>query len=145
MHSRVGYWGPPLLWAAVIFLASTDAFSAAHTGSVLEEIVTAIVGHRLAAEQFATLHFLVRKSAHFVEYGLLGALLFRAMREGRTGWNWRWAAGAIVIAAAVAASDEWHQTFVPSRTPSPIDVGIDTVGAAVAQLVIAVRQRMLFE
>jgi len=71
-------------------------------------------------------------------------LLFRAVRRERVGWNWRWAAAAIAIAACVAASDEWHQSFVPSRTASVVDVGIDTAGATVAQVVIRAAQMVFF-
>jgi len=40
----------------------------------------------------------------------------------------------VAISAAVAGLDEWHQLFVPSRTASPMDVLIDTIGAALAQV-----------
>ena len=38
-------------------------------------------------------------------------------------------AGTIAIATLYAASDEWHQSFVPSRSASIVDVLIDCVGA----------------
>lgn len=139
------YWLPPIVWAAVIFTASTDLFSAAHTGSVLEAIITAILGHPLSREHFDLLHFLIRKSAHLTEYGILGALLFRAVRGDRSGFSARWAIVAIVIALCVASGDEWHQAFVPSRTPSPVDVAIDTVGAALAQGLIRAAQMLFFK
>jgi VanZ family protein len=132
---RLGYWIPPAVWTAIILLASSDFFSASHTGSFLEAVVTSVLGHSLSPETFATMHFVVRKSAHLTEYGILGALLFRAIRSGRAGWDWRWAATAVLLAASVAAVDEWHQTFIPSRTGTPRDVLIDATGAAVAQLV----------
>ena len=128
------YWIPPILWAAVIFAASTSVFSAAHTGSILESIVTAIVGHPLKTSQFDVIHFLARKAGHVAEYAVFGALLFRAIREDRTGWSARWALAAILIAALYAATDEWHQSFVPGRTPSALDVLLDTVGASLAQV-----------
>ena len=39
---------------------------------------------------------------------------------------------ALLMSACYAATDEWHQGFVADRNPSPIDVGIDTLGAAIA-------------
>lgn len=130
----VRYWLPPILWAAVIFTASSALFSADHTGLVLETILTAIVGHPLPAPQFDAIHFAVRKAGHLTEYAIFGALLFRAVRGGRRGWNVRWAVAAIVIAACYAVTDEWHQSFVPLRTPSAWDVLIDTVGATFTQV-----------
>jgi VanZ family protein len=42
----------------------------------------------------------------------------------------------LVVAAAFAVLDEWHQSFVPLRQSSPIDVAIDTFGALLAQLLV---------
>ncbi len=141
IRAFVRYWLPLIAWIAVIFTASTDVFSAQHTGSVIEAIISVIVGHPLPSEQFEPLHFAIRKLAHLTEYAILGALAFRALRRDEEGWDRRWAMAAIAIALAVAASDEYHQNFVPSRTPSPVDVAIDTVGAAIAQAVIWRRVR----
>jgi VanZ family protein len=118
----------------MILLASSDLFSSSHTGAFLETLLTSLLGHPLLPETFDTLNFIVRKSAHLTEYGILGALLFRAIRSGRTGWEWRWAAAAVLFAASVAMVDEWHQTFVPSRTGTAKDVLLDATGAAVAQV-----------
>lgn len=121
---------------AVIFTASTDLFSAQHTGSVIETIITAILGHPLPTAEFDPLHFVIRKLAHLTEYAILGALTYRAVRGEERGWKGRWAIAAIVIAAVVAATDEFHQEFVPSRGPSPVDVIIDTIGATIAQGIV---------
>ena len=44
---------------------------------------------------------------------------------------------ALIVCAAYAASDEFHQCFSDGRGPSPVDVMIDTVGAAIALLLRA--------
>lgn len=138
------YWLPALLWTAVILLASSDLFSAPHTGSVLETLITAILGHPMSPAAFETLHWGVRKAAHLIAYGILGALYFRALRAERTPrWRMRWAVAAVVLAASVASVDEWNQTFIPSRTGSPVDVAIDAAGAVAAQILIRAAQ-MLF-
>lgn len=139
-HSSLRYWWPALLWAAFILFASSDLFSAAHTGSVLESVITTVLGHPLSIEQFTNIHFLVRKAAHVTEYGILGALFFRALRGEQRGWIVRWSALAILMAAGVASLDEWHQAYVPSRTSSPFDVLLDAAGATVAQVAIRVAQ-----
>jgi hypothetical protein len=111
-------WIPAILWAAVILIFSNDLFSAGHT-----------------AEWLGGFNFPVRKAAHLSEYFLLGVLLFRALRGDAPGFRARWAVMAVVLAACVAAADEWHQSFVPSRTASAWDVLLDSVGAAIAQIV----------
>lgn len=125
---------PVILWATLIFAASTDVLSSDQTGRVLAAVVHAVVGHPLPPSQFDALHYGVRKSSHVLEYAVFGLLLFRAIRGEREGWNWRWALTAIAIAALYAATDEWHQSFVPSRTASAWDVLIDTTGATLAQV-----------
>jgi len=64
----------------------------------------------------------LRKGAHMTEYAILACLLVRATASSA------WAFG---IAVAYAATDEFHQTFVHGRHGSPIDVGIDAVGALI--------------
>ena len=128
------YWLPPVLWAAAIFAGSSTVLSSEHTAPLIETIVDAIFGHPLQPSQFNVIHFLVRKAGHLTEYAILSALIFRAIRGERSGWNWRWASMAIVIAALYASTDEFHQSFVPGRTPSVWDVLIDTTGATLAQV-----------
>jgi VanZ family protein len=129
----VVYWMPAVLWAAVVLSASSDLFSAMHTGAVLGNLIQRLLGHGLPPPEFNALHFLIRKAAHLTEFFILGALLFRALRGEERGWRWRWAVTAVVLAAAVASLDEWHQTFVPSRTGNGWDAMLDTVGATLAQ------------
>jgi VanZ family protein len=83
------------------------------------------------------MHFLVRKSAHFTEYFFFGLLLFRGVRGENDGWKLRWAVCALAIAAGYSALDEFHQSFVPSRTASPWDSLLDTVGATAGQIVLS--------
>lgn len=79
-----------------------------------------------------------RKLTHAGEYALLCFLLWRALRGRLPG------AGALGLAFALAvaygAVDEYHQTFVAGRNGSPVDVGIDALGAALA--VLAIRWRL---
>jgi len=126
-------WGPVVLWMGVIFVASGDQFSARQTGTWLAAFLHVFVGD-LDAESFATVHATVRKAAHLVEYAVLGALALRAI-----GWRSRALARSCVLSIAFAAfwaiTDEMHQSFIPSRTASALDVLIDTVGASVGVLV----------
>ena len=128
----------------MILAASSDLFSGAHTGRILEKLILTIFGHPLPPATFERAHFLLRKGAHLTEYAILGMLLFRAIRATAgplRPWALRWALGAIVIAALVASLDEWHQTFIPSRTGSPYDVALDTAGATLGAAAFALRRR----
>jgi len=128
-------WWPALLWAAVIFSMSTDTFSAAHTSRILEPLLRWLYP-ALSFEQFETTHFLVRKTAHFTEYFVFAVLLFRGIRGDRQGWRWTWGLLALFAAAVYSCLDEIHQAFVASRTASPYDSLLDSVGAAVAIVVL---------
>jgi VanZ family protein len=72
-------------------------------------------------------------TGHFVGYGLLGALVLRALSVGRWGGvTARSAALAWLLSTAYGVSDEWHQSFVPGRSPAFDDVVADALGAAAA-------------
>jgi VanZ family protein len=134
----VGRWLPAGAWAAVIFTLSTGWFSAEHTGGVLLPILAALFPS-WSPETLATTHALIRKAAHFTEYLILGVLLIRGYEPARADAS----AGtrALVLGAAFACSDEYHQTFVPSRTPAVHDVAVDVCGLATGiALAIAWRQ-----
>jgi len=86
--------------------------------------------------QFAVVHYLIRKSAHFTEYFVFCLLLYRAVRAGRSGWRWSWGFAALLIAAGYSITDEMHQVFVPSRGPSAYDSLLDSAGAFVALIAL---------
>ena len=124
-------WWPALLWAAVIFVMSTDSFSAQHTASFFETIVRWLYPS-ITARQFLIIHHYIRKSAHFTEYFVFCLLLYRGIRGARSGWRWTWGLSALGIAAGYSVLDEIHQAFVASRQSSPYDSLIDSVGAFAA-------------
>jgi VanZ family protein len=132
---RLRQWLPAIAWAILISWASTDTFSAAHTSRFILPVLHWMFPHA-SAETIDRLHFFIRKSAHFTEYFIFSCLLWQAMRAGRQGWQIRWAIAALAIAAGYSALDEFHQSFVPSRTASPWDSLLDTIGAVFAQGVL---------
>lgn len=136
-------WAAAVAWMAVIFTASSDLGSSEHTGSLLEPLLRFFVPD-LAPETFELIHLAIRKTAHLTEYAILAILLFRALQATagpRLGaWGWRAPFLAWLLAAAFAASDEYHQTFVESRGPSGRDVLIDAAGAAMGLAFIAKRR-----
>jgi len=128
----VRYWMPAIVWMAVIFLGSTDVLSAEHTARFLVPFLRWI-DQQISLAALNAIQLGIRKLGHLVEYAILAALLWRAFRGGM-GWRARMSSLFVVtwLACAVfAASDELHQSFVPSRTASPVDIMIDIAGALV--------------
>ena len=87
-------------------------------------------------ESLTFVHGIIRKLAHLVEYALLGFLAVRAFRTLVRGPITA-ALFAFTLAAAVAALDEFQQSFDPSRTSSPVDVLIDVTGASAVIVLFA--------
>lgn len=135
MSSFLRAWWPALLWAAVIFSLSTDTFSAEHTATVFWPILHWLIPN-LTDDRFKIIHQLIRKSAHFTEYFIFCVLLYRGVRGQRSGWRWLWGLSAWFAAAIYSALDEIHQAFVASRTASPYDSLLDSIGALVALFVL---------
>ncbi|MGZ4868364.1 MAG: VanZ family protein, partial [Candidatus Angelobacter sp.] len=131
-------WIPTLLWLCILTLFSSDIFSAEHTGSILMKVLQALFGS-ISDERFQQIHFLIRKAAHFCSYGFLGALAFfswRATLPARPRWTSRWSILALLLAVTAGGLDEFHQSFLPSRTSSLRDVLLDTIGVIFFQLAI---------
>jgi VanZ family protein len=124
-------------------MASTDALSAAHTSRYIEPFLRWLFPH-ISDQALDFLHLCVRKMAHLFEYGVLGVLLWRAIPEHKTNpeiTDW-WRIGtALLVATLYGATDEFHQTFVPSRGASVHDVVIDACGAAVALGIVSLANR----
>ncbi len=107
---RLVLWAPVILWAGVIFVLS----SIPNLGTDL-----------------GTWDLVARKIAHALEFGVLGALLFRALERP---------AVAVALGSLYAATDEVHQSFVDGRVGSPLDWTIDTVGVVLGVLLLARRR-----
>ena len=103
---------PPFLWAVLIFLGSSQPSPTIGAPGLVPPVI----------ENFA----------HAVEYGIFAALLALLLPR-REGWVALDRASILLILVFVllyAASDEWHQSFVPNRDASVYDVITDVAGAA---------------
>jgi len=139
--NRLWRYGPVILWASAIFVFSSGLFSGSNTSSVLRPLVLWI--YPSATETgLAIVHGLVRKTSHFVEYAILALLAARAFRTsyGHFLRN-HWFAVSLTFVALYALSDEFHQSFVSSRTASIYDSLIDTAGGLVVLTLVAWRTR----
>jgi VanZ family protein len=117
----------------VIFTASTDLGSAAHSAHLLIPFLYWMNPH-MSPAGIELAQFIVRKGAHLTEYAVLAMLLLRALHSETRGRFARQALIVIGVAAIYAATDELHQSVNPSRTASVRDVMIDCCGAVVGLL-----------
>jgi VanZ family protein len=133
VHSYLKYWLPVMVWAAVIFSASTDALSSPRTSRIIGPILLWL-NPDISPETIERVQWVARKTAHVLEYAILGVLLWIALRKPRwkelRSWQWRPAAWSLAWSFLYALSDEGHQLFVASREASVRDVFLDTAGAA---------------
>lgn len=106
------YWVPVFVWAGVIFFFS----------SLQVEI----------SPEFDLQDFLVKKTAHIIEYAILFTLIYRALINAAGFTVSKSFKVAFILIFLYAISDEYHQSFTPGRTPSIRDVGFDSSGAVLA-------------
>ena len=127
----------------VIFWMSTGIFSSEQTSQIIVPVLNFLYPG-LAPHQVDMIHGLLRRAGHLTEYFLLGILLFHAFRRNSLQqWRLRWAIYVIIGVVFYAASDEFHQSFVSSRTASLIDVGIDSAGGILSQIAIILRWKIM--
>jgi len=98
----------------------------------------------MSLETIDKIHGVIRKTAHFVEYAVVGMLVWRLVH-----FDPAWAACrsrefflALLLAALYAASDEFHQSFVPGREAAMRDVLLDSCGAGFGLAVIWTARRL---
>jgi len=125
-------------WAGLIFYLSTGGFGSSFSEWLLTQTL-AVLHVTVAPATFEVLHVLMRKSAHMTEYAILGMLLYGSRNDHPFEWRPRRALACVAIAAAYSLTDEFHQSFVPGRTASLSDCGIDTIGATLGILVYYLR------
>jgi VanZ family protein len=133
------YWLPVVVWMALIFSASADTQSYVHSSRLFEPLLRWLFPH-LPPATVAQIHHLFRKTCHLTEYAILACLFWRAIRKpGKNDprpWRWEEVGLALAVVFAYAASDEFHQIFVPNRTPLVSDVLIDTAGGGAGLLLL---------
>jgi VanZ family protein len=110
-------WAPAVVMMALIFIASsTPSKDIPHYG---------------------IWDTLVKKGGHFTVYALLAAAYLRGLKRVQP----RTIALALLMAVSYAVTDEFHQSFTSGRHPSPLDVGIDTLGALAGLVVYWVARK----
>ena len=122
-------WWPVAVWIVLISFESTDMFSSRNTGSLLYALIVRLYGE-ISFYDFLIFHMYLRKTGHVVGYGMLALLLLRGWRMTigpARAWLNKMLLLSWVGTAFVASMDEWHQTFIPSRTGTVHDVILDSI------------------
>jgi VanZ family protein len=123
-------------WAAVIFILSTKGFSFVWSQRLLG-VPLRLFALSLPYPTLLHLDLVVRKLAHLAIYAMLTLLLCRTLRPPtENSWHWRSAFISILGSAVYAASDEFHQLFVPGRHGSVSDWCVDMMGAVLGVSVV---------
>lgn len=135
-------WFPVILGICVIAMESTPAFGSDRTSGPLRLLFEAIFGP-VSPAHWEIIHHAIRKSGHFVGYGLLGLAWLRAwwMTLPRSVFL-QDALLALLGTALTASADEYHQTFLPNRTGTPWDVLLDCCGALTLQVAVYLFMRI---
>lgn len=132
-------WLAAGLWLGLIVIESSNSLSSENTSRFLYPILHFLLG--LDPFQFLDWHFYLRKSGHVIGYAVMSALFYRAWRvtipvRGTPRWSIVWARIAFFMTTLVASLDEWHQSFLPSRTGRVYDILLDSTAALGAQVLI---------
>jgi VanZ family protein len=142
LRAFLKFWLPVLFWMCVIFTASADAHSYEHSSRFIVPLLHWLFP-KMSPEHVEQIHHLIRKCAHLTEYAVFAVLLWRALHLSTNSlptWSWSKVGGTLLIVFLYAATDEFHQRFVPTRTPLVSDVFIDTTGGAIGLFALWVFQ-----
>ena len=135
--SKLWRYGPVVAWAAFVLFASTANFSASNTSRIIRPLLLWLFPD-ITEPTLLRVHFFVRKCAHFTEYAVLALLAARAFRtSGLAALRRSWWLASFALVAVVALTDEYHQSFLPSRTGTIYDSLLDMTGGATALVVLA--------
>lgn len=140
-RARFRRYAPLVVWMLLIFLASTGELSAPNTSRILRPLLLWLFPG-ISEETLIRVHFMVRKAAHFTEYAILAIFAARAFVTSSHEWLRRaWVFATILLIVLYSLSDEYHQSFVASRTGSVYDSLIDMAGGLTALAVYALWRR----
>jgi VanZ family protein len=132
MRTFLKYWLPVFIWLGLIFAGSTEIFSAEQTSRYLVPFLRWL-DPQISISTIAAIHFALRKLGHLTEYAILAAFLWRALCNAKNlrAKTTALFVGVWVACAIFAAIDEFHQSFIASRTASLNDLLTDSLGAAI--------------
>lgn len=148
LQAQLRTWLPVLAFSMVFAVESTSYFGGDRTSEPLQRVVEAIFGYDVCVH-WDLIHFLIRKTGHFMGYGMFSLICFRAfwieLRGVASRISHRLGAHglAILVTFLVASADEFHQSFLPNRYGGFSDVLLDCCGAAMMGLALFVAMQMV--
>ena len=137
-----------IIWMLVIFnFSSQNGSKSTKTSDVVTSMVvnvtTSVTNKDIPREEVKKKvedsTFLVRKTAHFTEYLILGILVLQLLSD-YTKINKRMLIVSLIICYLYAVSDEVHQIFIPDRTAKVLDTFIDGAGSLVGITIYSIYQ-----
>jgi len=126
-NKRMVSYAAVIIWMVIIFMFSMQDGTESSDMSGRLVAILRFLGIGTGEQGLAVISLLVRKAAHMTEYAILFLLIANAVSfdfSGRKLYLY-----ALIITIGYAATDEFHQMFVPGRAGSPLDVAIDSIGA----------------
>jgi len=138
MKRRIKKWCLVVIWMTIIFIFSSQNSEESSKNNEFIVYLLNLLGIDIDSILNGNADFIIRKIAHFTEYFILYFLLFNALIEDM--YFTSSTIVAILITFLYAASDEFHQSFVPGRGPSFRDVFIDTFGGLFCMIIIYFRR-----
>lgn len=134
-------WAATALWLAVIWLFSAQpGVESEGTSGRLVQLLLDWLSPRADGRVFATLEYLLRKTAHMSEYAVLACLFVLALRVSHIPHPVHF---AFTLSMLTAILDECHQLFVPGRSGQVGDVVIDMIGACAGLFVFCLIRAMV--
>lgn len=141
LRAQMRTWLPVLVCTLIFAAESTPYFGADRTSAPLRRLAEIICGYGVDAH-WAVIHHLIRKTGHFMGFGIFSMVCFRGFWITLQGVAFQLlrqlrAHGlAILSTFLMASADEFHQSFLPNRTGQFSDVLLDCCGAAVLCFVL---------
>lgn len=132
------------IWLALIFATSSTVVRPQDFFGLIQYYTGA---ESATIERFEVLWgiswFAVVKGWHFTEFAILLFFCVSAIKWWRGSIDSSLICGAMVFCILFAISDEWHQTFIPDRFGTVMDVIIDSAGVITAGTILLLRHRVV--
>jgi VanZ family protein len=141
LRRRLWRYVPLIVWIAVIFISSSALLRGNNTSRIIRPLLLWLFPD-ITEENLLLTHFAVRKAAHFTEYAILALLAVRAFAGSSREWLRRnWFTFSLLLVILLSLTDEFHQSFVPSRVGTIYDSMIDMAGGLTALVLCALWRR----
>jgi VanZ family protein len=127
------YWLPPVVWGLAVLWMSGDWGSEKNSLGLFKWLLSWFMD--LEPAQLKLINFYVRKTGHFLAYGLMYGLWFRAFRAQARYGPWPACLWALGFCLFFSSMDEGRQWFYASRGASVRDVILDMSGTSLAALI----------